>query len=156
MLVIQTGREAPEFDAAASDGRRVTSAGLRGRPYVLYFFPKVGTPVCSLEAQGFRDRYSEVQALGAEVVGVSTDELSAHCEFGGRESVPFPLVADPTGAIAKSFGVLWPLIRRARRVTFVVDERGVVECVIRNELSADRHVDGALEHLRRRAPAVPA
>ena len=82
------------------------------------------------------------------------DPLETQCEFGSRQGVQFPLLADPERRIASSYGVLWPLLPRVRRVTFVIDEAGRVELVVSNELQISKHVDAVLEHLRRRSPAA--
>ncbi|HEU4582644.1 MAG TPA: peroxiredoxin [Polyangiaceae bacterium] len=152
--MLAVGDWAPDFTAEASDGRQLSLSELRGAAVVLYFFPRAFTPICTRETASFRDHHAEFEALGARIVGVSPDPLQTQCEFGSRQRVQFPLLADPERRIAAAYGVLWPLLPRVRRVTFVIDESGRVELVASNELLVSRHVDAVLEHLRRRVPAA--
>lgn len=145
---------APDFEGDSSDGKRVRLADLRGGPVVLYFFPKAFTPVCTAETGRFRDNYADVTAFGAEIVGVSTDNLATQCEFARKQRVSFPLVADADRRISAAYGVLWPLIVRARRVTFVIGETGIIERVLWHEFQVSKHLDEVLTHLRKR-PALP-
>jgi peroxiredoxin Q/BCP len=148
--VLSVGAAAPDFEAQASDGRSLRLSQLRGKAVVLYFYPKSFTPICTVEARRFRDSYPELAALGAEVVGVSADGIDVQCEFGRQEQVSFPLLADTEGRIASAYGVLWPVISRARRVTFVIDEKGVVELATWHEFQVSKHLDEVLNHLRKR------
>jgi peroxiredoxin Q/BCP len=153
--VLDVGAVAPDFEAQSFDGRRVRLSDLRGKPVVLYFFPKAFTPICTIETGRFRDNYADLTALGAEVVGVSTDSLDTQCEFGRRQKVTFPLLADPDRRISGAYGVLWPLIARARRVTFVIGETGIIELVLWHEVQVSKHLDEVMRHLAKR-PRVSA
>lgn len=148
--MLDVGALAPDFEAESSAGRKIRLADLRGRPVVLYFFPKAFTPVCTVETARFRDNYPDLTALGAEVIGVSPDPLEIQCEFGRRHQVEFPLLADPERRIASAYGVLWPVVPRARRVTFIIGETGVIERVLWHELHVSKHLEGVLEHLKQR------
>lgn len=152
--MLSVGDVAPDFSAEASDGRRLSLSELRGSVVVLYFFPRAFTPICTRETARFRDQHADFSALGARIVGVSPDPLETQCEFGSRQGVQFPLLADPDRRIATAYGVLWPLLPRVRRVTFVISEAGRVELVASNELQVSKHVDAVLAHLRRRTPAA--
>jgi peroxiredoxin Q/BCP len=149
--VLAVGAQAPDFRAAATDGRELSLSELSGAPVVLYFFPKAFTPVCAHETARFRDNFAELSALGAHVLGVSPDPLETQCDFGRQQRVQFPLLADPDRLICSSYGVLWPLLPRARRVTFVLSEARRVELVLSHEFQVSKHLDGVLNHLRRRA-----
>lgn len=120
---------------------------------VLYFFPKAFTPVCTVETARFRDNFAELSSLGAHVLGVSPDPIETQCEFGRQQRVQFPLLADSERRICSSFGVLWPLLPRVRRVTFVLNEAQRVELVLSHELQVSKHLDGVLNHLRKRRSA---
>jgi peroxiredoxin len=154
--VLKAGDIAPDFAAAATDGRRVRLADLRGRPVVLYFFPKAFTPNCTTETIRFRDNYPELRELGAEVLGVSTDGLDTQCRFATRHQVTFPLIGDADRRICRDYGVLWALIPLAKRVTFVIDENGVIERVLHHEFQVSKHLDGVVQQLEQRVPARPA
>jgi peroxiredoxin Q/BCP len=148
--MLKVGDVAPDFDAETSLGTHMSSRALRGRMLVLYFFPKAFTPNCTAEAKLFRDNYPELRALGAEVIGVSIDDLKTQCRFADEHQVSFPLVGDPDRHISRSFGVLWPLISLDKRVTFVVDEQGMIQAVFRHELQVSKHLDDVLHFLQKR------
>lgn len=154
--VLTVGAKAPDFRAAATDGRELSLSSLAGAPVVLYFFPKAFTPVCTVQTARFRDNFAELSALGAHVLGISPDPIETQCEFGRQQRVQFPLLADADRRISGSFGVLWPLLPRARRVTFVLSEAQVVELVLHHEFQVSKHLDGVLSYLRKRAPARAA
>lgn len=149
MASLKIGDVAPPIVATTHDGRPFRLEALRGRPVVIYFYPRAFTAVCTVETRLFRDRHDAIARLGASIVGVSTDAQATQCEFAEKEGVPFPLLADPDQAIARAYGVKWPLLKVAQRVTFVLDAEGRVAARIHHELSADRHVKGVLEALAR-------
>jgi peroxiredoxin len=138
--MLQVGDPLPEFEVNATDGSTIRTAGLAGNPVVLFFFPKAFTPGCTRETKGFRDEYPTLARCGVKIIGVSTDPLDAQCRFAEWAGVPFPLVADTCGCLAKKFGVLRPLLSIAKRVTFVADCGGVIRHVFHHELRIDRHV----------------
>lgn len=147
--MLASGTPAPALEADSSDGRRVSLASLRGRIVVVYFFPKAFTPSCTIETKGFRDNYPELRELGAEVVGVSTDSLATQCDFAKAHDVSFPMVGDADKRIARAFGVLWPLVGVAKRVTFVIDGGGIVRHVFRHEIQVSKHLDDVLRAVRK-------
>ena len=147
--MLKVGDRAPDFTARTTDDREVTLSGLRGKNVVLYFFPKAFTTGCTIEAKQFRDASPDLQAFGAEVFGVSTDEHERQCEFATSIKAASPMIGDADSRISKSFGILWPILGLARRVTFVIDREGVIRGVFHHELQVGKHVDGALELLRR-------
>lgn len=146
--MIAEGERAPDFEARTTDGRTLRLSRMRGCPVIVYFFPRAFTPGCTKEASQFRDAYPAIQELGAEVIGISVDDSRTQCDFASTLKLGFPLVADGDRAISRAWGVLWPLVGRSRRVTFVVDEEGVVRGVLRHEIRIERHRDGVLDVLR--------
>ena len=152
--MLAVGAAAPQFEAQSSDGRTVRLSDFRGKAVVLYFFPKAFTPLCTMETRRFRDNHGDIAALGAEVIGVSSDEFDVQCEFGQRQQVNFPLLADPDRRIASAYGVLWPMFGRARRITFVIAEDGNIELVCWHEFQVSKHLDEVLLHLQRRGRAA--
>lgn len=152
--MLAVGAVAPEFEAQSSDRRTVRLSDFRGKAVVLYFFPKAFTPLCALETRRFRDNHADILELGAEVVGVSSDELDVQCDFGRRQQVNFPLLADADRRIASAYGVLWPMFGRARRITFVIDEQATIELVCWHEFQVSKHLDEVLLHLQKRGRAA--
>jgi peroxiredoxin Q/BCP len=151
--MVQAGEVAPPFEGPTSDGKRLSLASFKGKPLVLFFYPKDNTPVCTKEACSFRDHAGEIGALGGAVVGISNDSSTSHAGFTSKHSLNFPLISDVDGGIAKAYGVarLGGMLGSwipPRRVTFVIDGQGIVRRVIESELNAGKHVDGALEALK--------
>lgn len=148
--MLKVGEPAPDFTAQATNGAAVSLRELRGRPVVIYFFPRAFTMGCTHETRRFRDHYDELRALGAEIIGVSTDCFDTQCRFAGDNQLPFPLVGDESKRLCEAFGVLWPLIRIPQRITFVVDEEGIIRAVFHHEVQISRHLDDVLQFLTRR------
>jgi peroxiredoxin Q/BCP len=101
---IEPGRRAPAFTLTADDGSKVRLAELRGRPVVVYFYPKDDTPGCTREACGFRDQQARLSALGARVLGVSADSIERHRRFRDKYGLNFGLLADIDHKIAEKYG----------------------------------------------------
>ncbi|MFZ5479874.1 MAG: peroxiredoxin [Myxococcota bacterium] len=116
------GDAAPAIDVPDASGKRWTLADLRGKPAVIYFYPKDDTPGCTKEACSLRDAYAGLG--GATVLGVSTDDARSHQAFAQKFNLPFPLLADVGGEMARRWGALGG--SNARRVTFVLDADGRV------------------------------
>lgn len=127
--MVGPGEMAPEFDGTTHTGARLTLSALRGHAVVLYFYPKADTPGCTTESKALRDIYPQLQARGVEVVGVSVDSVDDQRAFAEKCQLPFPLVADLSQAIARSYGVL-RANGSARRVTFFLDGEGRVREVV--------------------------
>jgi len=100
------GAKAPAFEMVAGDGRTVKLGDFKGKPVVLYFYPKDDTPGCTIEAKEFRDAIPEFTKLGATVLGVSPDDSASHCKFTDKFDLNFPLLTDAEHAVADQYG-LW-------------------------------------------------
>lgn len=151
--MLKVGDQAPEFSGTDCQGRQVSLSALRGRKVVLFFFPKVFTPGCTLENEYFRDHYGEISQLGAELVGVSVDPAARSCEFAAELKVQFSLLSDANREISRAYDVLWPVLKVDRRMTFILDLEGRVEKIIKHEVRVYRHLDDVLDHLRSTQPA---
>lgn len=102
--MIRTGEPAPPFALSDADGETVALEDLAGKHVVLYFYPKDDTPGCTKEACGFRDAWSDLQALGAVVLGVSPDSAASHSRFAEKYRLPFPLLSDPDKRVMQDYG----------------------------------------------------
>ena len=124
--VPEAGQPAPDFALPDQQGKTRRLADWRGKWLVLYFYPKNDTPGCTEEACTFRDDWLQLQALGAEVVGISVDSSASHAAFAQKYKLPFPLLADEKGEVAARYGTLsdWVVFKYARRYTFVIDPQG--------------------------------
>ncbi len=147
--MLQVGDLAPDFQGVDCAGRQVSLASLRGRRAVIFFFPRAFSPACTIEARHFRDSHQQIRDLGAELVGISVDDVQTQCEFARQESIDFALLADPDRAISGAYGVVWPMLKVDRRITYILDEQGRVECVIKHEVRVYKHLDDVLAHLQR-------
>ncbi len=142
-MPLAVGDKAPAFVAQDTQGRTVSLADFAGKPLVLYFYPKDDTPGCTKEACSFRDAYGEYLAKGIAVLGVSTDDVTSHQQFAAKFSLPFPLLADPDGAIATAYDVLAEMngMRYAKRVTYVIDASGTIAQVYETVNTATHAAD---------------
>lgn len=131
-------------------GKVVSSESLRGRPYVLYFYPRDDTPGCTLEACGFRDTLPRFGAKGVRVLGVSPDSEQSHQRFKTKYGLPFPLLSDPERTLAKAYAVWVKKQNYGReymgilRSTFVVDRAGKIQSVWRG-VRVPGHVETVLD-----------
>ena len=143
------GTPAPEVELPATGGRTVRLSDYRGQKVVvLYFYPKDETPGCTVEACGFRDAYETFVEAGAEVIGVSGDDVRAHESFARRHRLPFVLASDPGGKAREAYGVKSTLGLLPGRETFVIDRDGVVRDAFFSQIQVRRHVARALEIVR--------
>lgn len=104
-MIPRAGSKAPEFSLAADNDETVKLKDLKGRPVVLYFYPKDDTSGCTVEACEFRDNWKAVQKAGAVVLGVSPDDTASHRKFKDKFTLPFPLLADTDHQVAERYGV---------------------------------------------------
>ncbi|MFN6955341.1 MAG: thioredoxin-dependent thiol peroxidase [Acetobacteraceae bacterium] len=101
----EEGKKAPDFTLQATGGRTVSLKAMKGKPFVLYFYPKADTPGCTKEACGFQEALPAFAGLGIEVIGVSPDKLPAIEKFAAKYELTFPLASDPDNAAATAYGV---------------------------------------------------
>jgi peroxiredoxin Q/BCP len=118
------GQPAPDFTLQADDGSSFTLSARRGRAQLLVFYPGDDTPVCTAQLCDYRDGIESFQGLGVDVVGISTDDADSHRAFRARHALPFTLLSDPGGKVAKRYGA-WGLLGMKRAV-FLVDAAGIV------------------------------
>jgi thioredoxin-dependent peroxiredoxin len=143
--LLAVGADIPDVSAPAQDGKLVNLRTLKGKPVVVYFYPKDDTKGCTIEAKGIRDQYAELSRR-AVVLGVSEDSLDSHKAFADKYELPFQLLEDTNHALATAFGV--PLSGgKAKRVTFVIDASGKVSKVFPN-VNPDGHASELIEALK--------
>jgi peroxiredoxin Q/BCP len=103
-LSIAENEDAPDFELPASGGRIVSLAGMRGKPFILYFYPRADTPGCTKEAQAFQEALPELADIGVDVVGVSKDGMRPIEKFAEKYGLTFPLASDPDGKVVEAYG----------------------------------------------------
>ena len=150
--MVEEGRPAPDFSLTSDSGELVRLSDLRGKPIVLYFYPRDDTPGCTAQACGIRDVWTELQRKGAVVLGVSPDSPEKHLTFRKKYSLPFTLLSDEAHEVAETYGT-WVEKRMygktymgVERSTFVIDADGNVAKVMRKVKPAD-HADDVLAAL---------
>ncbi|HEX6713667.1 MAG TPA: thioredoxin-dependent thiol peroxidase [Thermoleophilaceae bacterium] len=150
--MVSEGSPAPDFELASDTGEPVKLSDFRGKPVVLYFYPKDDTPGCTTQACGIRDAYSDFRDRGAVVLGVSPDDEASHVRFKEKYSIPFTLLADPEHEVAEKYGV-WKERNMygkksmgIERSTFVIDADGNVSKVMRR-VKPDTHAADVLAAL---------
>ena len=147
--MIEEGKPAPDFALMSDAGETVKLSDLRGKPVVLYFYPKDDTPGCTTQACGIRDAYGEFQRAGAVVLGVSPDAEASHVKFREKYDLPFTLLADTEHEVAELYGVwgekkyMGRTYMGVNRSTFVIGEDGTVRRVMLN-VKPDTHADDVL------------
>ena len=151
--MLQEGQPAPDFTLHTAQGRPLTLSSLRGRPVVVYFYPKDDTPGCTREACGFRDARARLAAAGAVVLGISPDSVASHQRFRDKHQLDFTLLSDPDKAVASAWGAWGEKVLYGKktvgmiRSTFVLDGAGVVRKVF-PRVRVDGHVEKVLESLK--------
>ena len=134
--MIEEGKPAPDFALQSDTGETIRLSELRGKPVVLYFYPKDDTTGCTTQACGIRDSYAEFEQAGAVVLGVSPDDVASHIKFRNKYGLPFPLLADPDHKVAELYGVWGEKKYMGRtylgvsRSTFVIAADGTVKRVL--------------------------
>ena len=145
----KAGEAAPDFPLSDQLGVRHDLKQYAGKWLVLYFYPKDDTPGCTQEACAFRDDLHKLTALGAVVIGISVDDSASHAEFAEKYHLPFPLLADKSGAVAARYGALLDLVlfKVAKRYTFLIDPQGRIAKVYL-KVETSRHSTDVIEDLK--------
>jgi len=152
---MKEGHKAPRFKLPDQDGNVVNLSDFEGRTVVLYFYPKAGTPGCTMQACGIRDRSADYEAAGAVVIGVSRDDPSQLREFADEHDLPFTLLSDPDHKVAEKYGVWVEKSMYGRsymgvqRATFIIGPDGRVKKIFPKVTPKkhDEQVLGGLDEL---------
>lgn len=137
-MPISPNQPAPAFTLPDDTGKPVSLSDFRGKPVILYFYPKDDTPGCTTEACAFRDDYSEYENTGVVILGVSPDSVKSHAKFKQKYQLPFPLLADEGHKVCDLYGVWGPKKFMGKsyegvlRTTFLIDGQGNIVRVFEN------------------------
>lgn len=148
MNTIKVGDMIPAFLLKDQNGKPVTINGSIGKPMVIYFYPKDDTPGCIREACKFRDDFESFLDLGVLVFGISRDSVESHKKFIEKYKLPFTLLADTKNEVRKLFGVPKSLLFLPGRVTYVIDNKGIVQYIFNSQFGVEKHIENALQRLR--------
>jgi thioredoxin-dependent peroxiredoxin len=149
---VTEGSPAPDFSLVSDKGETVSLSSFRGKPIVLYFYPKDNTPGCSAQACAVRDAWADFEQAGAVVLGVSPDGEESHVKFRDKFKLPFTLLSDPDRVAAKAYDVWVEKTRFGKtsmgiqRSTFVIDAAGNTAKILRN-VKPDTHAEKVLAAL---------
>lgn len=152
-MPIQPGEPAPDFELRDENGKLRRLSEYRGKPVVLYFYPKDDTPGCTKEACSFRDDYSAYENSGVTILGVSPDSPKSHTKFKQKYQIPFTLLADEGHKVSEEYGVWGKKKMMGReydgilRTTFIIDENGKIKRVFENVKPAN-HSEEILANLK--------
>ncbi len=144
--MVREGEQAPDFRLTSDTGEQVSLSSLRGKPVVLYFYPRSDTPGCTRQACGIRDVWGEFRKREAIVLGVSSDGQKAQARFREKYGLPFTILADPERTIGESYGVTQEGKTAYARSTFVIDREGTVAKVMKR-VDSGTHADEMLAEL---------
>ncbi|MBH8555492.1 peroxiredoxin [Nostocaceae cyanobacterium CENA357] len=148
-MPVKVGEPAPNFTLTSQNGSTVSLQDFRGqKAVVLYFYPKDDTPGCTAESCAFRDQYEVFKTAGAEVIGVSGDSNESHQRFAAKYNLPFILLTDKGDQVRKLYGATTAFGLIPGRVTYVIDQQGVVQYVFDSMLNFKGHVEEALKTLQ--------
>lgn len=146
-MPISSGASAPDFELRDDGGNLRRLSDFRGKPVILYFYPKDDTPGCTTEACNFRDDYSSYEKANVAILGVSPDSIQDHVKFKAKYGLPFPLLADDGHKVCDLYGVWGPKKFREReyegvlRTTFLIDEDGNIRRVFENVRPAEHSAE---------------
>ncbi len=147
---VQVGDHAPVFRLKDQSGTLVDMADLIGKtPVVVYFYPKDDTPGCTAESCAFRDSYEVFKEAGAEVVGISADTPESHMRFANKHRLPFTLLSDTNNEVRTLYGVPATLFILPGRVTYIIDQKGIVRHIFDSQLDFNAHVKESLTVIER-------
>jgi peroxiredoxin Q/BCP len=153
--LLKVGDIAPDFTATANSGEQIHLFDFRGKNVVvLYFYPKDFTAGCTEQACSFRDAFDTLKHLNAVIIGVSHDDASSHARFTAEYKLPFTLLSDSDKSISKAYGAVWfgGLVPLVKRVTYIIDEEGIIRSVSHHEFAVEKHVSDVLVTLRSQKP----
>ncbi|WP_414564900.1 MULTISPECIES: peroxiredoxin [unclassified Anabaena] len=151
-MLVKVGDTAPDFTLPAQNGATVSLRDFRAKQaVVLYFYPKDDTPGCTAESCAFRDQYEVFKTAGAEVIGISGDSSESHQKFAAKHNLPFTLLSDKDNQVRKQYGATTAFGLIPGRVTYVIDQQGVVQYVFDSMLNFKGHVEEALKTLQQLA-----
>jgi peroxiredoxin Q/BCP len=146
MVKLKRGDKAPDFTLRNQDDKSVTLSSLKGRKLVLFFYPKDFSPGCTREVCHFRDHFEDFIEVGADVIGVSADSVESHKKFIESNLLPYTLLSDPGGEVAKLYGVSGFLL--PGRTTFIIGENGLILYIFSSQTDMKAHIDESLKILK--------
>jgi peroxiredoxin Q/BCP len=149
-MTLEIGMKAPAFSLMSDSNTKLSLSQMKGKKFILYFYPKDDTPGCTKEACSFRDEWTRLKKLKMDVIGISKDGVAAHQKFKKKYDLPFTLLADEDGKTCEKYGVIidknmyGKKYKGIERTTFIINDKGVIEALWRN-VKVDGHIEEILE-----------
>lgn len=148
-MALSVGTKAPEINLRSTSGSQfILSKEMKGKPCIIYFYPKDFTPGCTEEACTFRDAFSEFRNLKVSVFGISRDTISSHIKFKQQHNLPFELLSDLDGKVCRAYDALVPFIGIPKRVTYLLDADHKVAAVYQDMFGARKHIEKMLKEMK--------
>lgn len=145
-MPIKVGDTAPDFTLSSQSGTLISLKDFLGKKcVVVYFYPKDDTPGCTKESCAFRDQYEVFNSAGAEVIGISADSPESHQRFAAKYQLPFSLLSDNGNQVRKLYGVPASFGLLPGRVTYVIDQQGIVQNVFNSQFNFKGHIEESLK-----------
>jgi peroxiredoxin Q/BCP len=145
---LEVGDPAPDFTLPSATGEPVSLSSFKGREVVLFFYPRDGSPACTVQACSFRDSHEAFHEAGAVVIGISSDSEESHRRFASVRKLPFLLLSDRSGEVRSRYGVRRTLGLIPGRVTFLIDRDGIIQHIYSSQLFPGRHATEMLAKLK--------
>jgi len=152
-MELKVGDKVPSFKLKNQDGKTISSSDLKGKPVVLYFYPKDNTSGCTKEACNFRDEYPKFGKMKAEIIGISADSVESHKKFIEKYKLPFNLLSDEKKEVVEKYGVWKEKNMYGRkymgivRTTFIIDASGKISNIF-PKVKVDKHNQEVMEALK--------
>jgi len=152
-MELKVGDKAPTFKLKNQDGKTISLSDLKGKPVVLYFYPKDDTSGCTKEACNFRDEFPKFGKMKAEIIGISADSVESHKKFAEKYKLPFNLLSDEQKEVIEKYGVWQEKSMYGRkymgivRTTFIIDSSGKISKIF-PKVKVDQHNEEVMEALK--------
>lgn len=148
-MALSKGTQAPNFSLPSTSDEIFNLEQMKGKPLILFFYPKDFTNKCTQEACEFRDQFSEFKNLNIPVFGISRDDIPTHKKFKKAYKLPFDLLSDEDGSVCKAFDALIPLIKMPKRVTYLLDENLRIVSAYEGLFESKTHVEAMIRQIRK-------
>lgn len=150
-MALKIGQKGPNFSLLSTSGETFKlNETLKGKPCILYFYPKDFTPTCTKESCEFRDNFEGFKNAKVDVLGISFDSVKTHLDFKKAYNLPFELLADEDGKVADLYKATIPFLKISRRISYFLDENHIVRAVYENMFASSEHVEKMMENIKPR------
>ncbi|MCU0438203.1 MAG: peroxiredoxin [Raineya sp.] len=148
-MALKVNSVAPNFELPSTNGNKISLENdLKGKPCVIYFYPKDFTPGCTKEACEFRDQFATFRNLDIDVFGISRDNVETHIKFKDQHKLPFELLSDVDGKVCKAYEALIPIVGVPKRISYLLDKEHKIVAVYQDFFGAEDHIKEMLKKIQ--------